>query len=152
MIKRILFILAICSLVFNCTVREKPQFIGIDNIKVLDSNIENITISADAEFTNPNDVGGTLQTNALNIYVNDKKVATFSSKEFKVPSKDKFTIPLTVSVATDSIVNKSNLSGLLGSLLSKKLKVQYKGDIKYKILGYSSTYTIDKTEDVKIKL
>ncbi len=152
MIKRTLFILAICSLVFNCTVKEKPQFIGIDNIKILDSNIENITISADAEFTNPNDVGGTLQTDALKIFVNDKEVATFSSKEFKVPYKDKFTIPLTVSVATDSIVNQSNLSGLLGSLLSKKLKVQYKGDIKYKILGYSSTYSIDKTEDVKIKL
>ena len=92
MTKRTLFILAICSLVFNCTVKEKPQFIGIDNIKVLDSNIENITISADAEFTNPNDVGGTLQTEALKIYVNDKEVATFSSKEFKVPSKDRFTI------------------------------------------------------------
>ena len=158
--KSIVFILVICSLVFNCTVKEKPQFIGIDNIKVLYSsscycicsNIKNITISADAEFSNPNDVGGTLQTDALKVLVNDREVATFTSKEFKVPSKDKFKIPLTVSIATDSIINKGNLSGLLGSLLSKKLKVQYKGDIKYKVFGYSSTYTIDKTEDVKIKL
>ncbi|MCB0399947.1 MAG: LEA type 2 family protein [Winogradskyella sp.] len=146
------FILVICSLVFNCTVREKPQFIGIDNFKVMDSNMKNITISADAEFSNPNDVGGTLQTDALKVFINDKEIATFSSKEFKVPSKDTFKIPLTVSVATDSIIDKSNLSGLLGSLLSKKIKVQYQGDIKYKVLGYSSTYKVDKTEDVKIKL
>lgn len=150
--KSIVFIFVICSLVFNCTVREKPQFIGIDNIKVLDSNIENITISADAEFSNPNDVGGTLQADALKVFVNDKEIASFSSKEFEVPSKDTFKIPLTVSLATDSIIDKSNLSGLLGSLLSKKMNVQYKGDIKYKILGYASTYKVDKTEYVKIKL
>lgn len=150
--RSIVFILVIYSLVFNCTVREKPQFIGIDNFKVLDSNIESITISADAEFSNPNDLGGTLQTDALKVFVNDKEIATFSSKEFEVPSRDRFTIPLTVSVATDSIINQSNLSGLLGSLLSKKIKVKYKGDIKYKILGYASTYKVDKTEDVKIKL
>jgi len=150
--KSIVLILVICSLVFNCAVKEKLQFIGIDNIKVLDSNIKNITISADAEFSNPNNVGGTLQTDALKVLVNNREVATFTSKEFKVPSKDKFKIPLTVSIATDSIINKGNLSGLLGSLLSKKLKVQYIGDIKYKIFGYASTYTINKTEDVKIKL
>lgn len=150
--KRTLLILVICSLVFNCTVREKPQFIGLDNIEVLDSNIKNITISADAEFSNPNDVGGILQTDALKVFINNREIATFSSKEFIVPSKAMFKIPLTVSVATDSIINKDNLSGLLGSLLSQKIKVQYKGDIKYKILGYSSTYEIDKTQDVKIKL
>ncbi|WP_426430766.1 LEA type 2 family protein [Winogradskyella sp. HB-48] len=150
--KSIVFILVICSLVFNCTFREKPQFIGIDNFKVLDSNIENITISADAEFSNPNDLGGTLQTDALKVFVNDKEIAIFNSKEFEVPSKNTFKIPLTVSVATDSIIDKSNLSGFLGSLLSKKIKVQYKGDIKYKVLGYSSSYKVDKTEDIKIKL
>lgn len=150
--KSIIFILVICSLVFNCTFREKPQFIGIDNFKVLDSNIESITISADAEFSNPNDLGGTLQTDALKVFVNDKEIATFSSKEFKVPSKNTFKIPLTVSVATDSIIDKNNLSGLLGSLLSKKIKVQYKGDIKYKVLGYASIYKVDKTETLKIKL
>ena len=30
-----------------------------------------------------------------------------------------------------------NLSGLLGSLLTKKIKVQYKGDINYKVFGFS---------------
>ena len=79
-------------------------------------------------------------------------MATIVSDEFKVPAKKEFTIPLQVNIPTDSILSNQNISGLLGSLFSKKIKVHYKGDIKYKVLGFSHKYHIDKTEDVKIKL
>ena len=36
--------------------------------------------------------------------------------------------------------------------MSKKIKVQYKGQIKYKVFGFSHRYDVDKTENVKIKL
>jgi len=59
---------------------------------------------------------------------------------------------LTVAIATDSIIDRKSLGGLIGSLISQNLKVQYKGDIKYKVLGYSSTYGVDETQNIKIKL
>jgi len=149
---RNLSFLLIFTLVFNCSVKEKPEFLGLENIKVLDSNIKNITLSANAKFNNPNDVGGKLKTDNLKVFINDIKVATFSSEEFKVPSKEDFEIPLTVTIATDSIIDKKSLGGLLGSLISQQLEVHYKGEIKYKVLGYSSTYDVDKTQKVKIKL
>ncbi len=152
MSKRLLFVLTFFSLVFNCTVTEQPEFLGLDNIKVIDTNIKNITLSADALFLNPNDVGGTLKTDDLKVYINDSEVATFVSEAFEVPSKEKFNVPLTVAIATDSIIDKKSLGGLLGSLISQKLKVQYKGEIKYNVLGYASTYKIDETQNIKIKL
>lgn len=152
MLKRYLLFLLFFTLVFNCTVTEKPEFIGLENIKVVNSNIQTITLKADALFMNPNDVGGSLKTDDLKVYINDTEVATVVSDEFNVPSKKNFTIPLIVAVATDSIIDNKSLGGLLGSLISQRLKVQYKGDIKYKVLGYSSTYSVDETQELKIKL
>ena len=150
--KKLMLILLFFSLFFNCTVTEKPEFIGVENIKVVDSNIKTITLSADANFINPNDVGGTLKTDDLKVYINDTEVAKFETKSFDVPSKKNFTIPLTVTVATDSIINNKSLGGLLGSLISQRLKVQYKGEIDYKVFGYSSSYSVDKTQNIKVKL
>ncbi|WP_087490709.1 LEA type 2 family protein [Winogradskyella sp.] len=151
-VKKLMLIFLFFSLLFNCTVTEKPEFIGVENIKVVDSNIKTITLSADANFINPNDVGGTLKTDDLKVYINDTEVAKFETKSFDVPSKKNFTIPLTVAVATDSIINNKSLGGLLGSLISQRLKVQYKGEIDYKVFGYSSSYSVDKTQNIKVKL
>jgi hypothetical protein len=151
MFKRFLFISLFFTLLFNCTVNEQPKFVGLENIKVVNSTIQSITLSADALFINPNDVGGILKTDDLKVYINDTEVATVVADEFDVPSKENFKIPLIVAVATDSIIDKKSLGGLLGSLISQRLKVQYKGNIKYKVLGFSSTYEVDETQELKIK-
>ena len=150
--KKTVVIILFFSLFFNCSIKEKPEFLGIDNIKVLDSDIKTITLSADAVFENPNNVGGTLKTDDLKVYINDSEIAQFTTEAFDVPSKSSFTIPLTVAVSTDSIIDKKSIGGLLGSLISQQLKIQYKGTIDYKVLGYSSEYEVDKTQTVKIKL
>lgn len=152
MLKRNLIISLFFTLVFNCTVTEKPEFIGLDKIKVINSNLKSITLSADAMFKNPNDVGGKLKTDDLKVYINNTEVAKIVSDEFDVPSKQNFTIPLVVSVATDSLIDKKSLGGLLGSLLSQQLEVRYKGEIDYKVLGYSSSYSVDELQKIKIKL
>ena len=150
--KKLIILLTITACFCACNVKEKPEFIGVKNIKIEDADRLTVDIKADAVFNNPNDIGGKLSTESIKVYVNDVEMATLVSDEFKVPSKEEFTIPLEVSIPTDSIISNKSIGGLLGSLLSQKLKVQYKGDIKYKVLGFSHTYNIDKTEDVKLKL
>jgi len=146
-----LFLLLITSFT-SCKITEKPEFLTVKNIKVLHSNSDSITLSANAFFNNPNDVGGELRTDGIKVYVNDNEVATVSSESFKVPAKKEFTIPLTANILTKNLLNENNLGSLLGSLLGQNLKVQYVGEIKYKVFGLNHTYKIDKTEDVKIKL
>ncbi|WP_237239520.1 LEA type 2 family protein [Wocania arenilitoris] len=136
----------------SCSVKEKPVFLNVENIKVIKSTSNHITLTADALFLNPNDIGGELKTDEIKVFVNDTEMATVSTKSFKVPAKKEFSIPLKANVPTDSIFSNKNLGGLIGSLFSKKIKVQYKGDIIYKVLGFSYTYNVDQTEDLKIKL
>lgn len=152
MLKRIGLFSLFFSLVFNCTITEKPEFIGLDKIEVVNSDLNLITLSADAMFNNLNDVGGTLKTDDFKVYINETVVASIISEEFDVPSKQSFRIPLIVSVATDSLLDKKSLGSLLGSLVSQQLRVRYKGEIDYKVLGYSSTYAIDELQTIKIKL
>lgn len=149
--KKIIILLTLYISLFSCTVTEKPQFIGLENIEVLESTSKFITIGADAFFINPNDIGGKLNTDAIKIFVNDTEMATVSTKTFDVPAKNEFHIPLNTKIPTDSLFSNKNIGSLLGSLFSKKVKVQYKGDIQYSILGFSHAYRIDKTENIKIK-
>lgn len=152
MFKRLLMFSLIFTLLFNCSFTKKPEFVRLEDFEVVDSNSKNITIRAEALFLNKNDVGGTLKTDDLKVYINELELASVVSEEFDVPKREKFTIPLTIKVETDSFTNDKNLGSLLGSLILQKLKVHIKGEIKYKIMGYSSTYSIDEIQDVKIKL
>lgn len=148
--KRFTILSTICILIFGCSVSEQPQFIGIENIKVLEYTSKYVTFTADALFINPNFIGGSLKTDEIKVFVNDNEMATVSTESFDVPAKKEFTIPLKTHVPTDSLYSNKNLSGLLGSLFNKKIKVHYKGDIKYVVFGFSHTYSIDETEDINI--
>lgn len=144
-------LLTLIVLSVSCSVKEKPEFLAINNIKFIDATEKTVTISADANFKNPNSISGKLSTEKIDVFVNDVIIATLTSEEFEVPAKDLFTIPLIVNVPTDSIFNTKSFEGLIGSLFSKKVKVQYKGELKYKVFGFSHIYVVDKTEEVKFK-
>ena len=139
----------------SCTVQEKPVFIKVNSIKVASVTADTIRITANAFFKNPNDVGGKIITDKLKVIINDEEVAEISSDEFKVPARDEFIVPLETSIPINKIL-KSNkngiLGGLLNSVLNNSIKVQIKGNLKYKVLGFSGDYAIDETENMKIKL
>ncbi|WP_054850692.1 LEA type 2 family protein [Olleya sp. ITB9] len=150
--RKTLILLTILFCFLSCKVTERPEFIKVENIKVSHSNSKFITLTADAFFLNPNHISGQLKTDGIRVIVNNNELASVTSESFKVPSRKEFSIPLQAKIPTDSLLSNKNLSSLLGSLFSKKMKVQYLGEIKYKILGFSHTYNVDRTEDVKIKL
>lgn len=149
--KKVIILSTILLTVLSCKVKEKPEFLRVENIKVLESTTNYIAVTADAFFMNPNDIGGELKSDGIKVFVNDNEMATVTAESFKVPAKKEFSIPLKANIPSDSIFSDKNIGDLIGSLFSKKLKVQYKGDIKYKALGFTYSYNIDKTEDVKIK-
>lgn len=149
--RRFIILLTITIIFLRCTVKEKPVFLTVENIEVVESNAKVITLSGDALFINPNDIGGELKTDEIKIFVNDNEIGYVSAESFKVPVKKEFSIPITSSVPIDSLLSNKSLGGLIGSLFSKQVKVQYKGDIIYKTFGFSYRYHIDETENVNIK-
>lgn len=146
-----LILLTVVAILISCSLNKKPEFLGVQNIKILEADRNFVKVSATASFKNPNDLGGKLQADGIKVLINDTETAILFSEEFEVPARELFEIPLTVEVPTDSILGEKSIVGLLGSLLSQKLKVQYQGPIKYKVVGFSHRYMIDKTEEVKIK-
>ena len=154
MIKKFTILLLIL-LTTSCAIKKKPEFIKIDGIELVEANSRTLTLKAEALFNNPNVVGGRLNTEGVNVFVNDMLMGIVSAEEFKVPAKNSFKVPLQIKINTKDLLGKDPngfLSGLLNSVLNKNLKVTYKGVIQFKALGFSYKYPIDKTETVKIKL
>ncbi|AOW21948.1 LEA type 2 family protein [Urechidicola croceus] len=151
--KIIIFCLTLL-VVSSCAVRKKPKFLKVDNIKVMNISSDIITIGAEVFFENQNNIGGKLETKGIKVMVNDLEVAQVRSEMFKIPAKKEFAIPMVVDIPTKELKRKANgnfLEGLLKSLLNQDLKVQFKGKLKYKVMGYSDYYDIDETELIKLK-
>lgn len=154
MIKKITILLLI-MLTTGCSVKEKPIFIKVDDIKLLESNSLKITLTADALFKNPNDIGGLLNTEGVNVYVNDILMGFVSAEEFKVPANKDFRVPLQIDIDPKKLFDKNPdgfLGGLLNSVINQSLTVKYEGVINFKTFGFTYKYPISKTEAIKIKL
>ena len=148
-------ILLLIFLTTSCAIKQKPEFIKIDTIQVVEANSRTLTLKADALFKNPNSVGGRLNTKGISVFVNDILMGVISAKEFKVPRKDNFKVPLQIQVNTKDLFSKDAnglLGGLLNSVLNRTLKVKYEGIIQFKALSFSYNYPINTTELIKIKL
>jgi hypothetical protein len=150
--KNILYFTLLIIIISSCSVNKQPTFIKVDNVKVASFSGDTIRLKAKAFFTNPNDVGGKISTDEIKVILNGAEVAQVSSEEFKVPARKDFTIPLVVVIPAGKVFenNKNGiLGGLLNSFLKKSIKVQFKGDIKYKVFGYSSVYPVDQIQEIK---
>ena len=139
----------------SCAVKKKPIFVKVDDVKFLSLKTDTIKLGANAYFKNPNDIGGKISTDEIKVIVNGAEVAQVSSDEFKVPARKDFVIPLKVVIPAQRVFENNKggiLGGLINSVLNKSIKVQFVGELKYKVLGFSNVYSIDKTEEIKIKL
>lgn len=153
--KKLIVLLASILLFGACKFREKPDFIRVDRIDLGKVTLQEITFEADAVFANKNNIGGKLVTDNIDVYVDDVLVGNLKTKEFYVPAKDTFTIPLQGKLAADKILKKdgnSILSNILSIISSKKIEVRLEGDIVFKKGPFSYTYSINKTSKVDIKL
>ena len=139
---------------FGCSISKKPVFLKVDDVQLVSLQSDTIRLKANAYFQNPNDIGGKISTDQIIVIVNGAELAQVSSEEFKVPSRKDFTIPLSVVIPAKRVFenNKNGiLGGLINTLLNKTIKVQFKGDLKYKVLGFSKVYPVDKTQEIKIR-
>ena len=151
--RKAFYFLGLLLLLYSCKINKEPVFIKIDNLQLVSFKRDTIRLKANAFFQNPNDVGGKIATDEIKVIINDIEVAQVSSDEFKVPARNEFTVPLNVAIPAKKVFDNNKngfLGGLLNSVLKKSVKVKFKGDLKYKVFGYSSNYPVDITQDVKI--
>jgi hypothetical protein len=152
--KKAFYFLGLFLLIYSCSVKKAPIFIKVDDVKLISFASDTIRLHANAYFKNPNDVGGKISTDEIIVLVNGEEVAQVYADEFKVPARNEFLVPLKVMIPTKRVFNhKKNgiLGGLINSFLTKKLKVQFKGNLKYAIFGFQKEFLVDATQEIKIK-
>ena len=151
--KNKLYFLVLVLVLSSCSLQKEPVFIKVDNVKVLSFTADTIKLKAIAFFENPNNVGGSISTDEIKIYVNDTEVAQVFSEKFKVPAKDNFSIPMTAYIPTKNILSSNKngvLGGLLNSLLIKKVKVRIKGNLHFSVFGFKKEFLVDKIQEIKL--
>jgi len=141
--RKFILLAIVLNVMTSCKINEKPEFVRVDSVDVVDANLKTITLKADAVFLNHNHLGGTLRTDNIDVYVDSHLIAKVSAEEFKVPAKDEFTVPLAVNFDTAKLLDDKK-GGLLGSLV-------FKGNLVYELVGFKSTYAIDHREEIQIK-
>ena len=150
--KNLVYFSILFLLISGCAVNKKPVFIKVDNLEVVSIGSDTIRLKAVAFFKNPNDVGGSISSEGIRIVLNGAEIANVSSEEFEIPARETFEIPLNIVIPANKVIenNKSSgIGGLMNSILNRSIKVQFKGDLTYKVLGFSNVYPIDKTEEIK---
>ncbi len=152
--KKFSLLLTIFTLITSCTLSEKPKFKYVSNLEVKSIELRNITVKADAVFNNPNYAKGKLSIEDVHIFVDNMDVGTISSKEFDVPAKNEFAIPLEGTFSLSKIYekNKTNiLRSLLKVLQTDSLNIQYKGSLRYHFGSFSYPYKINKEQRISLK-
>ncbi len=151
--KQFTILLVLFSLFTSC-VSKKIEYQDVENIAILKLDAKEITLSVDAIFKNPNVLGGKVIPENIIVYIDEKKITTVKSKEFKVPAVKEFAVPLEVTIPFNKIPGNEN-GGLLGAVLgsfNKTHEVTFKGKINYKVMGVKSTYNVNHTEKLKLSL
>jgi len=152
--KKIYYVLFLVLIIFSCTFTEQPNFIKIKNVRVEKANLTKVVINADALFENLNDIGGNLELNKLEVFANNIKVSTISTKKFKVPIKDNFSIPIKVSFSPKQIFDdhkKGFPLNIFKSIKNKKITILYKGVITYSLGDFSYDYDINYSQKIVLK-
>jgi hypothetical protein len=153
--KNSLYFILSLLLFTSCSLTKQPVFVKIDNVKVMHFSSDTLRLKAVAFFENPNNVGGKISTDEMKVIVNGVEVAQVFSDKFRVPAKKTFQIPLQANILTKDILKGFKtglLSGLINTVLAKKIMIRIKGNLQYDVYGFKKEFLVDKTEEIKIKL
>ncbi|MEN8928220.1 MAG: hypothetical protein ABF242_10080 [Flavobacteriales bacterium] len=136
----------------SCTLTAEPEFVKLDEFKLISVTKKNLTLGTKAFFFNPNDVGCEVVSTAIDVYINEIKTGAVGQEKIALVASGKdFFVPLTVSIPMEKIAkNKGGiLGGLLKTLLNKNIAVKYDGIITLKKAGITFDIEIEGEEILK---
>lgn len=149
--KKIIYLLLIIAFT-SCTLTQEPDFLKLDNHKIITFNKKEVKLSTHAHFHNPNDVGCEVVSTDIEVFVNELSVSKVSqANSINLESGNDFFIPMTVSIPTNKIAkDKSGIfNGLITTLFNKNIKIKYEGIITLKKAGIEFDIDIEGEEILK---
>lgn len=139
---------------FSCTVSEAPEFIDIDGYQVKKVNLSQVVVNADINFHNPNDVGCELVTTDIDVLANGVNVGKVTQlNAISIDDNSTFHIPTSISFSPKDVFGDTGgiLNGALNALLSKEVKLEYKGSVTLSKAGIEFDIDVDDYSTIELK-
>ncbi len=135
-------------LLMQCeAIREPPEFLRIEKLKVSEFNGKTANLNGDAVFYNPNERGMTLKEVNIDVRTGDRLIGQVNkSLHLKIKPKSEFKVPLD---ATVNIGDVGVLNGILSFLGGREIEINYSGEIKVSIYGIPRKLYIDHIEELQ---
>jgi LEA14-like dessication related protein len=134
---------------------KSPNFINLDNVKIVSANASTVVLHGDAIFNNPNPIAGKLTKTDIHIKINDVAITDIEQiTSIDVPKNSNFTVPVNFSFNPKKLTqeNKGFLKNAIKSFLSNELAIEYSGHVTIEVLGIGFDVPIDYTEKVNMGL
>ncbi len=143
-------ILALILLLSGCLEYEEVDFKGVQNFGIENRTSEQILIRLDIKVENPNTYNITIKPATLDISINGKYAGKTKMKEKIVLKKNTTGVyPLYLQAKTKDIMGA--LTGSLGAMLSGRVKVGIKGNVKAKAYGVGKKFYLNEEQTVSLK-
>lgn len=135
----------------NCKFTEKPEFVEMKNFDVSNQGLTSLSVSADAIFFNPNDIGYELVDTDIEVFINGQTVGKAKQpKSIEILANTNFEVPLTVNFSlTDLGLNSRNiLKSLTNSIIDQKFQIDFKGNVTLKKSGVPFTIPMVYSQEI----
>ncbi|MCB9203197.1 MAG: LEA type 2 family protein [Flavobacteriales bacterium] len=149
-----LFFASFLILMVSCTYPEKPEFRSLENVKLQSLSLKGeILLKADAIFYNPNAIGGDVESVALEVFLDDKKVADVKHEtSVNMKGNSDFTLPIEVKIPAMNVFEDAKAGLLKNILKNQKFLITMKGDINTSISGISFQVPFQNKEEYDLKI
>lgn len=152
---KISFSIALLLFVSSCKEVQDPVFKRIHKVEIKNLNLDNIELATIAEFYNPNGVSLNIDKWDIQLIANGINMGKVELQiPSTIPSKQDFKLPMTISFPPKKLLEKKGgiLSGILSSVLDRKLELEYKGYIIVEILNVKVKIPVEEYQELELKL
>lgn len=117
---------------------KEPYLVKTKDFKVNNFSYNQINLGITAVIFNPYKAKVTVDEILIDVFIGDKKLGTITEAAdvVKIKKESAFDLPLAINIKTASTVSKFFVEGSKMVLLGQKIRVDYKGYIKVKALGF----------------
>ncbi len=152
MMKYILYLLYLVLFISGCNKPKAPEFKYIEDIEIETLDGGKVNLKGTAVFYNPNKMKLTLLNGEIAVSIDGNYISTIQQDyNIELDPKSDFSVPLEVPISLNEM-KTSLFSSALGILTGNKLRIGYKGDIRFKAYGIPVKVPIDDEQEVDIKL
>ena len=138
--KRLFFTLFVLLISFIAAKAEdkEPYLVKTKDFHVSDFSLKQIGLGITAVIYNPYNVKVKVDEILIDVFIGDKKLGTIleAADVVTIKKESAFDLPLKIEVKTGPTVTKFFTEGSKMVLMGKKIKVDYKGYVKVKALGF----------------